>query len=215
MLSRTAVAASARNAARRALKFQCSTRALSSTPACAAGTAPYPEAWEERATKELKGASPTTLEFDNAEGIKYKPLYTRDDLDDEDHRSPPGVYPFTRGPYASMYTKRPWTVRQYAGFSTAEESNAFYKKNVAAGQQGLSVAFDLATHRGYDSDHPRVLGDVGMAGESGVPAARAGRSVATNVRSLAPRCRAWRGAELGVGSGRIVSFFSSCAALLG
>jgi len=75
-----------------------------------------------------------------------------------------GIYPFTRGPYASMYTAKPWTVRQYAGFSTAEESNKFYKKNLAAGQQGLSVAFDLATHRGYDSDHERVIGDVGMAG---------------------------------------------------
>ncbi|KAJ1777392.1 hypothetical protein LPJ54_002429, partial [Coemansia sp. RSA 1824] len=76
----------------------------------------------------------------------------------------PGVYPYTRGPYATMYTYRPWTIRQYAGFSTVEESNRFYKANLAAGQQGLSVAFDLATHRGYDSDHPRVLGDVGMAG---------------------------------------------------
>jgi methylmalonyl-CoA mutase len=76
----------------------------------------------------------------------------------------PGVYPFTRGPYASMYTNRPWTIRQYSGFSTVEESNAFYRRNLAAGQQGLSVAFDLATHRGYDSDHDRVKGDVGMAG---------------------------------------------------
>ena len=76
----------------------------------------------------------------------------------------PGLYPFRRGPYATMYTSKPWTIRQYAGFSTAEESNAFYKKNLAAGQQGLSVAFDLATHRGYDSDHERVKGDVGMAG---------------------------------------------------
>ena len=76
----------------------------------------------------------------------------------------PGVYPFSRGPYASMYTRRPWTVRQYAGFSTAEESNAFYRRSLAAGSTGLSVAFDLATHRGYDSDHPRVSGDVGMAG---------------------------------------------------
>ncbi|HBM05286.1 MAG TPA: methylmalonyl-CoA mutase, partial [Erythrobacter sp.] len=76
----------------------------------------------------------------------------------------PGIAPFTRGPYASMYTGRPWTIRQYAGFSTAEESNAFYRRNLAAGQKGLSVAFDLATHRGYDSDHPRVVGDVGKAG---------------------------------------------------
>ena len=168
MLSRTTLATSSRGVAQKVLnpisRQSQKWRALSSTRLAAAGTASYPELWEERATKELKGASPTTLEFENAEGIKYKPLYTRDDLEDEDHRSPPGVYPFTRGPYASMYAKRPWTVRQYAGFSTAEESNAFYRKNVAAGQQGLSVAFDLATHRGYDSDHPRVVGDVGMAG---------------------------------------------------
>jgi methylmalonyl-CoA mutase len=92
-----------------------------------------------------------------------KPLYTKDDVKDLSDELP-GQYPYTRGPYASMYTHRPWTIRQYAGFSTVEESNAFYRKNLAAGQQGLSVAFDLATHRGYDSDHPRVTGDVGMAG---------------------------------------------------
>jgi methylmalonyl-CoA mutase len=105
------------------------------------------------------------------QGIDVKPLYTKADVEFHQSKYPdipkdeiPGQYPFTRGPYASMYTHRPWTIRQYAGFSTVEESNAFYKKNLAAGQQGLSVAFDLATHRGYDSDHPRVAGDVGMAG---------------------------------------------------
>ncbi len=99
------------------------------------------------------------------EGIEVKPLYTADDLDGLDALATyPGLSPFLRGPYPTMYTTQPWTIRQYAGFSTAEESNAFYRRNLAAGQKGLSVAFDLATHRGYDSDHPRVRGDVGMAG---------------------------------------------------
>lgn len=93
-----------------------------------------------------------------------KPVYSGQDVRKEWADELPGVFPFTRGPYASMYTNRPWTIRQYAGFSTVEESNAFYHRNLAAGQQGLSVAFDLATHRGYDSDHERVKGDVGMAG---------------------------------------------------
>jgi methylmalonyl-CoA mutase len=128
----------------------------------------YPTAWEELARKELKGAEVSSLERVSAEGIKLKPLYWQEaagrELEQEHEPSLPGVYPFRRGPYATMYTKRPWTIRQYAGFSTAEESNAFYRKNLAAGQQGLSVAFDLATHRGYDSDHDRVTGDVGMAG---------------------------------------------------
>ncbi|MEO6040394.1 MAG: methylmalonyl-CoA mutase family protein, partial [Croceibacterium sp.] len=97
------------------------------------------------------------------EGFTVKPLYTAEDLPAEGPGLP-GQAPFTRGPYASMYTGRPWTIRQYAGFSTAEQSNAFYRRNLAAGQKGLSVAFDLATHRGYDSDHPRVVGDVGKAG---------------------------------------------------
>ena len=97
------------------------------------------------------------------EGIEVKPLYTAEDVAGIDPGLP-GFAPFTRGPYASMYTGRPWTIRQYAGFSTAEDSNAFYRRNLAAGQKGLSVAFDLATHRGYDSDHPRVTGDVGKAG---------------------------------------------------
>src|SRR5688572_32974474 len=99
------------------------------------------------------------------EQIPVKRVFTADDLPPvEELDTMPGLAPFTRGPYATMYVAKPWTVRQYAGFSTAEESNAFYKRNLAAGQAGLSVAFDLATHRGYDSDHPRVVGDVGKAG---------------------------------------------------
>ncbi|QFI68602.1 methylmalonyl-CoA mutase [Sinorhizobium alkalisoli] len=120
--------------------------------------------WEALAEKELK-ASPESLVWPTPEGIAVKPLYTRDDLADLGHLdSLPGLEPFLRGPRATMYAGRPWTIRQYAGFSTAEESNAFYRRNLAAGQQGVSVAFDLATHRGYDSDHPRVVGDVGKAG---------------------------------------------------
>ena len=103
--------------------------------------------------------------WDTPEGIPHRPLYTARDLDGVPHLgSLPGFAPFVRGPYPTMYVRQPWTVRQYAGFSTAEDSNAFYRRNLAAGQMGLSIAFDLATHRGYDSDHPRVLGDVGMAG---------------------------------------------------
>ena len=121
--------------------------------------------WSEAAQKELKGQSPDTLTWKTPEGIDVKPLYTSADLEGLPHLdSLPGFAPFMRGPRATMYAARPWTVRQYAGFSTAEESNAFYKRNLAAGQQGLSVAFDLATHRGYDSDHERVEGDVGKAG---------------------------------------------------
>ncbi len=120
--------------------------------------------WEALATRELK--SPVdSLTWETPEGIAIRPLYTRDDLKAIDHLdSLPGFAPFVRGPRATMYAGRPWTIRQYAGFSTAEASNAFYKRNLAAGQKGLSVAFDLATHRGYDSDHPRVVGDVGKAG---------------------------------------------------
>ncbi len=116
--------------------------------------------WEALATKEVKGKD---LDWHTPEGIVVKPLYTADDVADLDPGLP-GFAPFTRGVRASMYAGRPWTIRQYAGFSTAEESNAFYRRNLAAGQKGLSVAFDLATHRGYDSDHPRVTGDVGKAG---------------------------------------------------
>ncbi|SDB63375.1 methylmalonyl-CoA mutase [Agrobacterium fabrum] len=120
--------------------------------------------WLQLAEKELK-RSPETLVWNTPEGIDVKPLYTADDLQDVSHlNSLPGFAPFTRGPRATMYAGRPWTIRQYAGFSTAEASNAFYRKALAAGQQGVSVAFDLATHRGYDSDHPRVEGDVGKAG---------------------------------------------------
>jgi methylmalonyl-CoA mutase len=121
--------------------------------------------WAELADKELRGKSRDDLDWHTPEGITVKPLYTADDLDGlEQIGELPGVAPFTRGPRATMYTGRPWTIRQYAGFSTAEESNAFYRQGLAAGQMGVSVAFDLATHRGYDSDHPRVLGDVGKAG---------------------------------------------------
>ena len=99
------------------------------------------------------------------EGIPVKPAYGESDLEGVDFLETwPGIAPYLRGPYPTMYVNQPWTVRQYAGFSTAEDSNAFYRRNLAAGQKGLSVAFDLATHRGYDSDHPRVSGDVGMAG---------------------------------------------------
>ncbi len=123
------------------------------------------EQWSSAAAKELRGKDPADLVTQTPEGIDVQPLYTEADLDGIDHLgSTPGFAPFVRGPRATMYTNRPWTIRQYAGFSTAEASNAFYRKNLEAGQMGLSVAFDLATHRGYDSDHPRVLGDVGKAG---------------------------------------------------
>ena len=111
------------------------------------------------------GESSERVAWQSPEKIEVKPLYTASDLADVEHlETMPGMPPFLRGPYATMYVQRPWTVRQYAGFSTAKESNAFYRRNLAAGQKGLSIAFDLATHRGYDSDHPRVAGDVGMAG---------------------------------------------------
>ena len=120
--------------------------------------------WQGLAEKELKRSS-ESLVWHTPEGIDVKPLYTAEDIRDIPHLdSLPGFKPFVRGPRATMYAGRPWTIRQYAGFSTAEESNAFYKRNLAAGQKGLSVAFDLATHRGYDSDHERVVGDVGKAG---------------------------------------------------
>ncbi|MBS0565652.1 MAG: methylmalonyl-CoA mutase [Proteobacteria bacterium] len=121
--------------------------------------------WKALVGKELKGSAPEDLTWATLEGIAVKPLYTEADTAGLAHMgSLPGLAPFTRGVRATMYAGRPWTIRQYAGFSTAEESNAFYRKNLAAGQQGVSVAFDLATHRGYDSDHPRVVGDVGKAG---------------------------------------------------
>ena len=109
--------------------------------------------WKELAAKQLKGRPLETLDWATPEGITVKPLYTAEDLDKLEHLgSVPGFAPYVRGPMATMYAGRPWTIRQYAGFSTAKESNAFYRRNLAAGQKGLSVAFDLATHRGYDSD---------------------------------------------------------------
>ena len=121
--------------------------------------------WKTLATKELKGRDPASLTWNTLEGIAVKPLYTAADVQGLSQMGEvPGAAPFTRGVRATMYAGRPWTIRQYAGFSTAEESNAFYRKALASGQQGVSVAFDLATHRGYDSDHPRVEGDVGKAG---------------------------------------------------
>ena len=121
--------------------------------------------WQEIAAKELRGRDPADLTWNTLEGIAVDPIYTADDLQGLTHlEGLPGQEPFTRGVKATMYAGRPWTIRQYAGFSTAEASNAFYRKALAAGQQGVSVAFDLATHRGYDSDHPRVIGDVGKAG---------------------------------------------------
>ncbi|MBI1239961.1 MAG: methylmalonyl-CoA mutase [Alphaproteobacteria bacterium] len=121
--------------------------------------------WEKLVAKELKGKGADSLTWATPEGIAVKPLYTAGDLEAlGDTDTLPGLFPFTRGVRGSMYAGRPWTIRQYAGFSTAEDSNAFYRRNLAAGQMGLSVAFDLATHRGYDSDHPRVAGDVGKAG---------------------------------------------------
>jgi methylmalonyl-CoA mutase len=121
--------------------------------------------WEAAAADELKGAASASLQWETPEGIAVNPLYTADDLASlEAVASMPGFPPYLRGPRATMYANRPWTVRQYGGFSTAEATNAFFKKNLQGGQTGLSVAFDLATHRGYDSDHPRVVGDVGKAG---------------------------------------------------
>ena len=121
--------------------------------------------WKDLATKQLRGRPLEDLNWMPPEGIPVKPLYTEEDLKGMEHvNTLPGFSPYVRGPMATMYAGRPWTVRQYAGFATAKESNEFYRKNVAAGQTGLSVAFDLATHRGYDSDHPRVVGDIGKAG---------------------------------------------------
>ena len=121
--------------------------------------------WQKIAATELRGRDPADLTWNTLEGIAVDPIYTADDLQGLTHlEGLPGQEPFTRGVKATMYAGRPWTIRQYAGFSTAEASNAFYRKALAAGQQGVSVAFDLATHRGYDSDHPRVIGDVGKAG---------------------------------------------------
>ena len=123
------------------------------------------EAWAKSAAKSAPGGNVDALNWQTPDGISVKPLYTAEDIKDLPYTNTlPGFEPFIRGPQATMYSVRPWTIRQYAGFSTAEESNAFYRKALAAGGQGVSVAFDLATHRGYDSDHPRVTGDVGKAG---------------------------------------------------
>ena len=126
---------------------------------------PDKQKWIELATRELRGKPLEALDWMTPEGIPVKPLYTAEDIEGMAHvNSLPGLAPYVRGPKATMYAGRPWTIRQYAGFSTAKESNAFYRRCLAAGQKGLSVAFDLATHRGYDSDHPRVVGDIGKAG---------------------------------------------------
>src|SRR3954468_7472425 len=123
------------------------------------------QAWAKAAAKSAPGGDLDALNWHTPEGLVVKPLYTAADLQGLPWTDTlPGFAPFVRGPQATMYAVRPWTIRQYAGFSTAEESNAFYRKALAAGGQGVSVAFDLATHRGYDSDHPRVTGDVGKAG---------------------------------------------------
>eukprot|EP00127_Corallochytrium_limacisporum_P004295 Clim_evm240s157 gene=Clim_evmTU240s157 len=124
---------------------------------------PLNEGWKKNAEKEMKGRDPESLVWRTPDGVNIKPVYTQADVEGLSDELP-GQFPFTRGPYNTMYTVKPWTIRQYAGFSTVEESNKFYKANLKAGQQGLSVAFDLATHRGYDSDNERVYGDVGMAG---------------------------------------------------
>jgi len=126
---------------------------------------PDKQKWIDLAAKQLRGKTLDSLEWMTPEGINVKPLYTAEDIEGlEGVNTLPGLPPYERGPMATMYAGRPWTIRQYAGFSTARESNAFYRRNLAAGQKGLSVAFDLATHRGYDSDHPRVSGDIGKAG---------------------------------------------------
>ncbi|MCM2273421.1 MAG: methylmalonyl-CoA mutase [Candidatus Didemnitutus sp.] len=138
---------------------------FTSVPFESGPTAPVtPEAWAQ-AARATAGGPDALGDWQTMEQIPVKPVYTPDDLKDVEHLGfTAGLPPFLRGPYATMYVQKPWTIRQYAGFSTATESNAFYKRNLAAGQMGLSVAFDLATHRGYDSDHPRVVGDVGKAG---------------------------------------------------
>ena len=155
------------------------------------------------ATPVPGGADPALadLTWETPEGIEIAPVATAADLEGVDFLDTlPGLPPFLRGPYPTMYVNQPWTIRQYAGFSTAEESNAFYRRNLAAGQKGLSVAFDLATHRGYDSDNPRVAGDVGMAGVAidsildmrqlfdGIPLDRMSVSMTMNGRC----CPCWR-----------------------
>src|SRR3954453_1931049 len=129
------------------------------------GRKPDLDIWHKLARAELGGDDPARLDWLTPEGLTVKPLYGEADLERLAHLGGvPGLAPYLRGPRATMYANRPWTLRQYAGFSTAEETNRFFRDALAAGQTGLSVAFDLATHRGYDSDHPRVAGDVGKAG---------------------------------------------------
>ncbi|HEX5393167.1 MAG TPA: methylmalonyl-CoA mutase family protein, partial [Rhodocyclaceae bacterium] len=126
---------------------------------------PSLDAWNKAAAKSAPGGNVDALTWVTPEGLEVKPLYTAEDIKDLPYADTlPGFAPYQRGPQATMYAARPWTIRQYAGFSTAEASNAFYRKALAAGGQGVSVAFDLATHRGYDSDNARVVGDVGKAG---------------------------------------------------
>jgi methylmalonyl-CoA mutase len=145
--------------------------------------------WEAKAKAEAGRAIDSML-WETPEKIAVRPLYTAADLAGMDHlHTMPGKPPYKRGPYTTMYVMKPWTVRQYAGFSTAEESNAFYRRNLAAGQKGLSIAFDLATHRGYDSDHPRVVGDVGMAGVAVDSILDNGGSCSRAFRSIRCRCR--------------------------
>ena len=134
---------------------------MSDTPKCPDSS--QLDAWAKAASKSAPDLS--KLDWQTPDGVTVKPLYTRRDVEGLPYADTlPGMPPYLRGPQATMYAVRPWTIRQYAGFSTAEESNAFYRRNLAGGGQGVSVAFDLATHRGYDSDHPRVTGDVGKAG---------------------------------------------------
>ena len=138
---------------------------FTTVPFHAAPAGVSPEQWRARFEAETVIKSFDECVHQTLEGIDVRPLYTAADLVGCEHLDTmPGFAPYVRGPYGSMYVTKPWTVRQYAGFSTAEESNAFYRRNIAAGQQGLSVAFDLPTHRGYDSDHPRASADVGKAG---------------------------------------------------
>ena len=162
------------------------------------GAAPHPSASQPPSPARGEGAP----NWETPEGISVKPSYDAADIADLDFpQTYPGLLPFVRGPYPTMYATNPWTIRQYAGFSTAEDSNAFYRRNLASGQKGLSVAFDLATHRGYDSDHPRVDGDVGKAGVAidsiedmkilfdGIPLGE--MSVSMTMNGCARCCRSW------------------------
>ncbi|XP_054166292.1 methylmalonyl-CoA mutase, mitochondrial-like [Oppia nitens] len=139
-------------------------RYLAVRSGCRLSSTTLVDEWKSLATKQMKGKSSDQLIWETNEGIKVRPVYLGQDVQPDISNELPGKFPFTRGPYPTMYAQKPWTIRQYGGFSTVEESNKFYKENIKAGQQGLSVAFDLATHRGYDSDDIRVQGDVGMAG---------------------------------------------------